>query len=200
MCAVLKQKYVWNHTGCDWMFYKCVLYLVYLCTRHFISAVFGSSFNRICVALIWGLCYLQERIGPLKLPPGGFSVRFFVMLKFDSKTELPCAKIWHRRVHRELDLLFKLKACEVGFWLSLGALAVRIVCFWNHCVSDAPLFCWHLRKKLQSEVIDGIAAGSEVWLIWCCCVFLLFSILLLNLFDLSVSFYAGYKSTISCNP
>lgn len=77
-----------------------------------------------------GVCVTcKSRLVLSNYPLGGFSVRFFVMLKFDSKTELPCAKIWHRRVHGELDLLFKLKACEVGFWVSLGALATRIVCF-----------------------------------------------------------------------
>lgn len=51
------------------------------------------------------------------------------MLKFGTKTELLHAKIWHRRVRSELDLLFKLKVCEDGFWVSLVTLATRIVCF-----------------------------------------------------------------------
>lgn len=53
-------------------------------------------------------------------------------------------------------------SCKDGFWVSLGALATRTVCFLNHCVSDAPLLC---QKKVQSEIKYGIVTGSEVWLI-----------------------------------
>lgn len=52
-------------------------------------------------------------------------------------------------------------------------------------------------QKLNMEQLQGVKYGSYDVAAY---FYLLFSILLLNLFDLSVSFCTGYKSTISCNP
>lgn len=103
----------------------------------------------------------------------------------------------------ELDLLFKLKVNKDGFWVALGTLATRTVCFLSHSFLVLPhssdVLGTKLSWKLCSEYLQGVKHGSYDVAVYFY-LLLLFSTLLLNLLDLSVSFCAGYKSTISCSP
>lgn len=157
-CAVRKRRDVWNHMGCDWMFYKHVPYLVYLCTRHLISATFGSSFNTVLPAPHSAVLCVS-------------CIRFFIMPKFAIKTLLVCARIWRRRIVRVGPAL---QAESQQRWVlgGLGDLGHKNRAFLKSFFPGAPSFFWRLRNKIQSEIIFRVSPGSEAWLLWCCCVFL----------------------------
>jgi len=66
-------------------------------------------------------------------------------------------------------VLFKLEVSEDGFWVSLGALATRTMCFLNCSFLVLPHTADILKKtqlefKFRNLILFRIVAGSELWL------------------------------------